>query len=172
MPAELKYKGPFSQLPADRQKSLIARAKASNVDYRRKVQHFIDAHQKLLTAPADSTYLGAAEVEFAVFIAYGILSFTVAFVGNPSGVLSFSGNDWSWGLGAWEGNGAAIFNLPPNQLNGSGSATVTALAYEEGGFLITCSDANNTQYGSITGVAEGGGVAYANISGSYSWAGN
>jgi len=171
MPADLNAKNKFSQLPADRQKTLITRAKAANVDYRRKVQHFIDSHQKLLAAPADGTYLGGGEIEFIVFIAYGILEFTLVFPGNPAGVLSFSGNDWSWGLGGWEGYGAAVFNLPPNQLNGSGSATVTAAAYEEGGFLITCYDSNNVQYGTISGVAEGGGLATGNISGTYSWAG-
>lgn len=161
----------LAKLSPEKRDALIARAKAVNADHRRKVQHFIDSNQKLLDAD-DSAYGGGGEVEFAVFIAYGVLSFDSVFVGSPSGTLSFEGTDWSFGLGAWDGFGAAVFSLPPDQLSGNGSVTVVAGGAEENIFTLFVYDGNGTLYGNITGVAEGAGIGGGNISGSFSWSGN
>lgn len=159
-------------LTPERKEALIARAKKVNADHRQKVQHFIDANKKLIEADADAVYAGGGEVSFAVFIAYGVLSFDTAFVGSPSGTLSFEGSDWSFGLGAWEGFGAAVFTLPPDQLSGNGSVTVVAGGAGENGFTLMVLDGNGVLYGNITGVAEGAGVAGGNISGTFSWSGS
>ena len=158
-----------SKLTEKQKNALIEKAKKNNVEYRKKVQHLVDSNKKLLEVPEDTVYIGAGEVEFAVFIAYGVLTFDITFVGSPSGTLSFSGNDWGLGLGAWEGEGAAIFSLPPNELVGFGSAIVIVGGADENAFTVNCYDSNGTYYGNITGIADGAGVVAATIGGTYTW---
>lgn len=172
MPTAGQIQAKLNSIPLDKKNALITRAKQVNTDHLQKVQHFVDTNQKLLKADPGTVYLGGGEIEMAVFFAYGILSITSAFVGNPSGVLTFEGHDWSFGLGAWEGMGAAVFTLPPNQLSGLGSITVVAGGVEENAFTLMAYDRNGVMYGNITGFAEGAGLAGGNISGSFSWAGS
>jgi hypothetical protein len=160
----------LAKLSPQKKDTLIIRAKKLNADHRQRVQHFVDSNQKLLEA--DATYLGAGEVTFAVFIAYGVLSFNIDFAGTPSGTLSFEGTDWSFGLGGWEGAGAAVFSLPPDQLSGNGSVTVVAGGFEANAFTLFVYDGNGVMYGNVTGVAEGVGIAGGNISGTFTWSGN
>jgi hypothetical protein len=162
----------LNSIPIDKKNALITRAKQVNAAHRQRVQQFVDTNQKLLKADPGTVYLGGGEITMGVLIAYGLLSVTSAFVGNPSGVLTFEGHDWSYGLGAWEGYGAAVFTLPPNQLTGAGSITVVAGGLEENAFTLMVYDRNGLLYGNITGIAEGGGLAGGNISGSFSWSGS
>ena len=160
------------QISPQQKEALAARAEQVNASQRSKVQQFVDSHQPVLAAESNAVYVGGGEVEFAVFVAYGILTIDSLFVGTPSGTLSFSGNDWSFGLGAWEAYGVASFVLPPNQLTGHGSVTVVAGGVEEGAFTLMVYDGNGVYYGNITGIAEGAGIAGGNIGGAFTWSGS
>src|SRR5690242_8843181 len=88
----------LNSIPIAQKNALIARAKQVNAAHRQRVQQFVDTNQKLLKADPGTVYLGGGEITMGVLIAYGLLSVTSVFVGNPSGMLTFEGHDWSYGL--------------------------------------------------------------------------